>query len=539
MVRSIFKNSVANKFFALGILTLVMFTGITRATNITINTGQRIEFGQGRILTTTCDTYLSAKLTSEFDGSDANFYVQNLILSDISIRLHSKRVTLALRNDNSNEILTSSQLYFDLDSNGIVFTSPLVHTDVIDYTTVSQFGENEIGTSSITFTNIRKANGLKIRSDEVSRIVLETSKGGGCTEPTISCATVASLCLGTFTSSFTEIPTVSGKWDETCFAENEGYFYGLEVSNGLYRSSAIPGYGSSFSSVTLSSVVESKFASGSYYGLGCSRDGKYIIVGGTNNQIRYSSDFGANWTIKNTSSFQNGGTVASIAISDDGNVVAIMQNSFVNFWVNGNFWASSTSNANAYTSISTGNSVAMSSSGDVIWGGGGSTSKGLYRWSSTQFSNLGNKVSVAAQWNSVDNKSNVFGQYIRYVATSSDGNVVAITSITNSKLYVTRDKFVTYYEPSNLATSVSNTSVQPISVSISSDGKGMAVSLGAWSNQSTGTTQSSNNYGESFVSTAFTGRYMQTISISPQGRRIVTGGFPLSGGSKLVLLGVD
>ncbi len=171
-----------------------MFTGITRATNITINTGQRIEFGQGRILTTTCDTYLSAKLTSEFDGSDANFYVQNLILSDISIRLHSKRVTLALRNDNSNEVLTSNQLYFDLDSNGIVFTSPLAHTDVIDYTTRSQYGANELGTSSITFTNIRKANGSKIRSDEVSRIVLETSKGGGCTEPTISCATVTSAC---------------------------------------------------------------------------------------------------------------------------------------------------------------------------------------------------------------------------------------------------------------------------------------------------------------------------------------------------------
>jgi len=193
-VRSIFKNRVANKFFALGILTLVIFTGITRATNITINTGERIEFGQGRILTTTCDTYLSAKLTSEFDGSDANFYVQNLILSDISIRLHSKRVTLALRNDNSNEVLTSNQLYFDLDSNGIVFTSPLAHTDVIDYTTRSQYGANELGTSSITFTNIRKANGSKIRSDEVSRIVLETSKGGGCTAPTINCATVTSTC---------------------------------------------------------------------------------------------------------------------------------------------------------------------------------------------------------------------------------------------------------------------------------------------------------------------------------------------------------
>lgn len=523
----------------LGLISTLILVNLTNASNISLNTGDSIQFGQGVILTTTCDTYLTVKLTREYDATTDTFTVKDLILGDISIKLHSKRVSLALRNDATGSILTSSDLYFDLDQNGIVFTSPLSHTDSIDYTSNSAYGANEVGTSSITFTNIRKSNGSKIPADDVDRFLLETSKGGGCTAPTISCASVASLCLGTFTTSFTQIPSVLGQWEETSFAENEEFVYGLDVSKGLYKSSRIPGYGSSLSSVTLSSVANSKFASAAYYGFGCSRDGKYLIVGGTNNQIKYSSDFGSTWQTKDTSSFQNGGTVGSIAISDDGQVVAILQTNFVNFWVNGNFWLSTTSNANAYTAITSGNSLAMSSSGNIIWGGGGSGSKGLYRWSSTQFSGSGNKASVSAEWNSVDNRSNLFGQYIRSVATSADGNTVAISSITNSKLYITRDKFVTYYEPSNLATSFNGTSIQPITVSMSSDGKGMAVSLGAWVGQSTGTTQSSNDYGVSFVSTAFTGSYMQTISISPQGRRIVTGGFPTTPTSKLVLLGVD
>jgi hypothetical protein len=188
------KNRSISKFLVLGVLSILIVSNLVNAANITLNTGSRVEFGQGLFLTTTCDTYLSLKLTREFDPSTNTFYVRDLILGDISTKLHSKRVTLALRNDATDTLLTSSNLYFDLDQNGIVFTSPLTHVDSINYSSNSAFGANEVGTSSITFTNIRQPNGSKIPADDVSRFLLESSKGGGCTAPTISCATVSSSC---------------------------------------------------------------------------------------------------------------------------------------------------------------------------------------------------------------------------------------------------------------------------------------------------------------------------------------------------------
>ena len=175
-------------------MSILILSNLINASNITLNTGSRIEFGQGLILTTTCDTYLTVNLTREYDAATNSFTVKDLILGDISTKLHSKRVSLALRNDATDTVLTSSDLYFDLDQNGIVFTSPLTHVDSINYSSNSAYGANEVGTSSISFTNIRKTDNSKIPADDVSRVLFESSKGGGCTAPTISCATVSSAC---------------------------------------------------------------------------------------------------------------------------------------------------------------------------------------------------------------------------------------------------------------------------------------------------------------------------------------------------------
>ena len=194
MILRLQSNKISRKIPTIFLLVIIAITGWTYALNINLNSGTNLEFGQGVALTTTCDSYLTARITREFDSIDSIFYVKDLIIGDISIKLHSKRVSVTLRNDPSQTTLTSSDLYFELDQNGIEFTSPLSHTDSINYTAVSSYGANEIGTSAITFTNLRKANGSKIPADDVSRILIETSKGGGCTAPTISCATVSSVC---------------------------------------------------------------------------------------------------------------------------------------------------------------------------------------------------------------------------------------------------------------------------------------------------------------------------------------------------------
>lgn len=189
-----FKNLSRAKFFVIGISVLLIYTASTNATNISINNSSNIEFGQGIILATNCDTYLTVKLTREFDGATANYYLKNVILGDISTKLHDKRVTIALRNRSANSVLSTSNLYVELDSNGIVFTSPLTHVDSIDYTTNGGGSNAEEGASSITFQDVRNNSNAKILADDIDQVSIETSGGGGCTAPTLSCATVSSLC---------------------------------------------------------------------------------------------------------------------------------------------------------------------------------------------------------------------------------------------------------------------------------------------------------------------------------------------------------
>lgn len=184
------------KFIVLGIGYLFLFVNFTLAANITINNNSSTEFGQGYALTTTCDTYLTVNFTSEFDNATSKFNMKNMTLGDISTKLHDKKVTLSLLNESTNQIVSSSNLYFDIDSTGTVFTSPLSTTSNIDYTTVSTGGANEVGTSSITFINLLKQNGSKIPTEEVNRVIIETSQTGECTVPVITCANGGTCALG-------------------------------------------------------------------------------------------------------------------------------------------------------------------------------------------------------------------------------------------------------------------------------------------------------------------------------------------------------
>lgn len=184
------------KFIILGIGYLFLFVNFTLAANITLNNNSSTEFGQGFALTTTCDTYLTVNFTSEFDNATNKFNMKNMTIGDISTKLHDKKVTLSLLKESTNQIVSSSNLYFDIDSTGIVFTSPLSTTTNIDYTTVSTGGANEVGTSSITFLNILKQDGSKIPTEDVNRVIVETSNPGECSVPVITCANGGTCALG-------------------------------------------------------------------------------------------------------------------------------------------------------------------------------------------------------------------------------------------------------------------------------------------------------------------------------------------------------
>ena len=178
-------------------LSLIIFVAtITYALNISVNTNSRVEFGQGVVLTSSCDRYLTVTMTREIDAATATYYLKDFTLGDISTQLHSKRVTLSLRSNGSDSSLSTSDLYFDIDSQGTGFTSPLSHTDVIDYTTLGGGNAQEVGASSITFLSVRAQDGSRILADSINTVILETSGSGGCTAPVINCANGGTCAVG-------------------------------------------------------------------------------------------------------------------------------------------------------------------------------------------------------------------------------------------------------------------------------------------------------------------------------------------------------
>ena len=177
------------------VMVIALVLNFVRASNINLNANSKVEYGQGVVLATTCDTFLTLNISQEIDAATGIFYAKNLTIGDISTRLFNKRVTITL-NDESESKLNSSNLYFDVDSSGTSFTSPHATTSSINYLTVSSGGGNEIGISSITFTNIRKQDGSKIMADAIKRVLIETSGGGGCSAPVVSCANGGTCAAG-------------------------------------------------------------------------------------------------------------------------------------------------------------------------------------------------------------------------------------------------------------------------------------------------------------------------------------------------------
>ena len=121
---------LSNKFRKLNVVLLlgiILFTTYTYASNITLNSSANVEFGQGSVETVTCDTYIRAKLSSEIDPGTGIFYVKQLTLSDLSLRLHDRTVSIELLDPNG--LVLNSSMSFNIGSDGLTFTSARNHVD--------------------------------------------------------------------------------------------------------------------------------------------------------------------------------------------------------------------------------------------------------------------------------------------------------------------------------------------------------------------------------------------------------------------------
>ena len=169
------KRRRLNAFIMTLFVSVVTFT---YATNITLGTQDRVEFGQGVRQTVTCDTYVNLKLTSRVNATTGVFYIDQLSLSDLSLRLHDRTITIELIAADGSVL--NDNLSFSVGSDGLTYTSTRAHVDVLDAFTAGLGTNAEFGSSQITFTSLGTE---EIPSDSVANVVLQTSGSGSCTTP--------------------------------------------------------------------------------------------------------------------------------------------------------------------------------------------------------------------------------------------------------------------------------------------------------------------------------------------------------------------
>ena len=516
------------------ILLLMLGSGVFAANNIVLNSGDVTNLGAGAQRVDPCDNDINISAITYNDGNDV--YLQGF-------QYDNADKPACVGYDFETRFVSNSGDPVNLFATSSIASEPnLVRIFAPSSSASWQLGLGAVPTLEATVTQVSSSSFKVIFTNPIS---LASNIGR------IVMAEINHLPTGIFNNSYYELGSVSSFWYGSCITAYSTNFYGLSNSSGLYKSSQIPTGTTNFSALTLNLINgngNSIPTSGvGWYGLACSKNGQYLAIAGNSNNLWYSKDYGATWDSHTVSSYKpaSGGYNTGLSMSADGQVVALNNNDYFNFWTGGRFWNSPTSVANGYVTIGgAGQGVAVSGDGTTIYGA--SYTKGLWKWSTSTLNSYSNLASIpgSAGWNSVNNSSYNLGINLYQVDTSYDGKTVAIASKSNSTVYVSQDGFTSsnFYTPSNLATtdtqSGTTRNIMPYKASVSESGRFIAVafedSSGIYSNNY-GTVQSSTDYGKSVSDTAFTHRFMQTISISSDGRLILTGG----GGSntKLVLMG--
>jgi hypothetical protein len=181
------------KTLASGIVIFLLLAG-SLATNIVINTGQSVEFGQGSRDTVACDSRININFTSYIDTATANYLLKDVVVSDLSVQLHDKKVEIYLRDADRNPLNTA--LSFNVGATGSTFTSSYAHTDSIDATTAGAGPNAEMGRNAITFPNFRNSDSSTILAEKVKYITVQTSGSGDCSVPVITCANGGICAVG-------------------------------------------------------------------------------------------------------------------------------------------------------------------------------------------------------------------------------------------------------------------------------------------------------------------------------------------------------
>ena len=158
----------------------VLITG-TFATNVSVGTNGRIEFGQGSVQVVTCDTFIGVSIQTRIDAATGLTYIDQLTLDDLSVQLHDRTISVEMYGNDGAKL--NSELRFSIATDGLTFTSSRSHVEVIDAFTEGGGPRGERGVNRITFNNFAAEEPSKIEASKFSRVTLQTSGSGTCTVP--------------------------------------------------------------------------------------------------------------------------------------------------------------------------------------------------------------------------------------------------------------------------------------------------------------------------------------------------------------------
>lgn len=95
----------------IAIAALTALVGSGFAASVTINSGNAIEFGQGKNSVSACDSAATASLASAYDSSDSRVEVSGLTITSLAAACEGKYLRASLL-DSSGTVLDSVEWYF-------------------------------------------------------------------------------------------------------------------------------------------------------------------------------------------------------------------------------------------------------------------------------------------------------------------------------------------------------------------------------------------------------------------------------------------
>ena len=172
-------NKLLKALLGISALIAVPVIGTTLAASITINSGtsNQVQFGQGKVEATACDSDVTVSASTSFDNdgtyASSSFKVLTVTATGIATTCSGKRITMRLFGASSDTPLTvasgsSTTTAMIADVSLATTTWTATKESGADYSAVMTYGAS--GTSYLTFTLV-----YTVAATGVERITIETT----------------------------------------------------------------------------------------------------------------------------------------------------------------------------------------------------------------------------------------------------------------------------------------------------------------------------------------------------------------------------